>query len=99
MSKFSALVESFQPRRTGMLFGDADLIIPELRPAIRAAGVHQSYGHRWICLPGLLGADGCALRDPVTGKIRFDPTIQFLDQPTRDRFSARAIEQLLSFLP
>jgi hypothetical protein len=35
----------------------------------------------------LLGADGCALRDTVTGKIRFAPTIQFLDQPTRDRFS------------
>ena len=94
MSKLSVLVESFQPRCTGMLFGDTDLIIPELRPAIRATGVHQSYGRRWIGIPqGRCWAPTAALYAILSPARSVAPTIQSLDQLTRDRFSARAIEQ------
>jgi hypothetical protein len=95
VNKFSVLVERFQPRRKDTLFGDADLIIPKLRPAIR--GRRPSIIWESMDLSSgapLLGVDGCAPRSCY----RQDPlalTILFLS--TRDRFSARAIEQLLLF--
>jgi hypothetical protein len=63
-------------------------------PKIRRLRPHHARG-----LGRRQGPDGCAERDPITGKIAHSPVVLSSEQPTRDAFSARAIEHLLSFCP
>ena len=48
MSKLSVNVESSKPLRSNMLFGSADILIPELYLRIREATVHESHGKRTL---------------------------------------------------
>jgi hypothetical protein len=48
VSKLSVNVESSKPLRSNMLFGSADILIPELHLRIREATVHESHGKRTL---------------------------------------------------
>jgi hypothetical protein len=62
--------------------------------------VHESHGKRWVGLPKpQVGRDGVARRDQSTNKILYSPVIEFVDKPTRDAFSARAVAALLENFP
>jgi hypothetical protein len=63
-------------------------------PKIRRLRPHQARG-----LGRRPGPDGCAERDPATGKIAYSPVVLLSEQPTRDPFSAHATDHLLVFCP
>jgi hypothetical protein len=100
MSRLSIKVEAFKAVRSNTLFGFADLVIPEMHLRIREATVHESHGRRWVGLPAKpqVTRDGTVHRDD-RGKTAYSPVIEFLDKPTRDAFSQRAIEALLEAFP
>jgi hypothetical protein len=100
-AKLSVRVDEFKPFKSNTLRGFVDLFVPEMRMRVFGATVHQSHGKRWIGLPAKpqLGPDGCARRDPRTGKILYIPVLQFADKRTADAFSQRGIEALLARWP
>jgi len=67
---------------------------------IREGTVHESHGKRWIGLPAKpqITRDGQVRRDE-RHKTLYAPVIEFLDKPTRDAFSQRAIAALLETYP
>ena len=99
-NNFTVRVESFKALRSNTLFGFADIVIPELHLRIREATVHESHGKRWIGLPAKpqVTRDGQVRRDERQ-KTLYVPVIEFMDKPTRDAFSERAIEALLIAYP
>jgi hypothetical protein len=99
-NKLTVRVESFKALHSNTLFGFADLVIPELHLRIREATVHESHGKRWVGLPAKpqVTRDGAVRRDERQ-KTLYAPVIEFLDKPTRDAFSQRAIEALLEAFP
>jgi hypothetical protein len=98
--KLTVKVESFKALRSNTLFGFADLVIPEMHLRIREATVHESHGKHWVGLPAKpqVNRDGTVRRDE-RGKTAYSPVIEFLDKPTRDAFSQRAVEALLEAFP
>ena len=100
MSKLSVRVENFKPLRSNTLFGFADIVVPEMHMRIREATIHESHGKRWIGLPAKpqVTRDGQVRRDD-RGKTAYAPVLEFIDKPTRDAFSARAIEALVAAFP
>jgi hypothetical protein len=100
VSKFSVQVEAFKPMRSNTLVGFATIIIPELHLRIVDLVVHEKNESRWVNLPAKpqITREGTVRRDE-NGKVTYLPVLEFADKATRDAFSTRAIEALLTGFP
>ena len=99
-SKLSIEVEAFKPMRSNTLVGFCTVLIPEMHLKIVDCTVHEKNDSRWCGLPAkpIVGRDGQVKRDE-RGKIAYVPILEFPDRETRDAFSTRVIEALLTHSP
>lgn len=100
MSKFTVIVDGFQPVRANTLHGFCSITIPELHLRIHDLTVHAKNESRWVGLPARPQIDrsGTARRDD-RGKVAYFPVLEFTDRATRTAFSERVIASLLEFAP
>jgi len=82
--------ENFRAMEKNTLRGFADLVLPSGLKIIGAT-LHEKNGSRWVGMPGR----------PYTkedGKQSWANIIDFVDRPTKDRFTAQALEAIDEFL-
>jgi hypothetical protein len=93
-------VENFKTQRSNTLVGFATVLLPQLHLRIHDLTVHEKNQSRWVGLPAKpwVGRDGIAKRGD-DGKMIYAPVIEFTDRETRDAFSTRVIEALLTRFP
>jgi hypothetical protein len=98
--KLSIEVEQWRGRRSGTLYGFATIRIPELHLRIIDCPVHAKNDSRWAPLPAKpqINKDGNARCDEH-GKVLYATVIEFTDRPTREAFSTRVIDALLTKFP
>ena len=98
MSKLTVRVENFKRLRSNTLFGFAEPLSPPSCTCASAKPLStSSRGKRWIGLPAKpqVTREGHVRRDD-RAKTAYAPVLEFTDKPTRDAFSARAIEALVA---
>jgi hypothetical protein len=84
--------------RRGSLVGFADLHVPAYRIRLFSCTVHEQNGRRWVGLPGRPWVkDGELVRDPDTGKVRYEAILAFDDQAILRRFSDAAVAAIEAY--
>ena len=93
-------ITGWTPKSGQSLCGFADI---QLNSGLRilGVGIFTANGKSWASLPSkpIIGADGAAKRDNVTGKVRYAPILEWLDRATADRFSIAVIDALDALHP
>jgi hypothetical protein len=100
MPHVSIEVESFKAQRSNTLVGFCTVLLPQLHLRIIDLTVHEKNGSRWVGLPSKpwVGRDGVAKRGD-DGKMIYAPVLDFTDRATKDAFSDRVIDALLTRFP
>jgi hypothetical protein len=90
----------WKPVRKGPLRGWATLKIERMHQKIHDVGIFEQDGKRWANLPSkpMIGRDGMVLKD-TAGKTRYQPTIEWTDKETIERFNAAVVQELLTRFP
>jgi hypothetical protein len=97
--KLTIRCHEFKPLQRNTLHGFATVLVEELLN-IRDIAIHQRNGRRWAQLPAkLIGKDGAALRNAETGKVVYQPLLQFADRRVADAFSENVVEAVLKLHP
>jgi hypothetical protein len=90
------VIENFRPTPTpaAVLRGFADVTMPDGMILYRCT-VFMKDGHAWAAPPSkqIIERDGSVSRTP-DGKVRYEPTVSFVDRATTDRWSKLVIEAL-----
>ncbi|MBL6079701.1 hypothetical protein JMJ56_16910 [Belnapia sp. T18] len=83
----------WKPRVQNSLRGFADVKLSS-GLIVHEIVVHAANGKAWANLPSkpMIGRDGQVMRDPTTGKPKYNPILEWTDRPTADRFSAAVID-------
>jgi hypothetical protein len=94
------IITDWRPLPKNTLLGFCSMRLPS-GIQIADCSVHQKNGKFWVSPPGKpqLDRDGIALRDAVTGRIKYLPIITFETKAFADRFSAQIIEALRRAFP
>jgi hypothetical protein len=85
--------------RRGSLVGFADLHIVGYRMRLFSCPVHEQNGKRWVGLPARpwLDRDNQLVRDPDTGKAKWQPIITFDSRDILARFSDAAVAAVATY--
>ena len=90
----------WKPVVRNTLCGFATVRIQRIGLVVADVAVHQKNQSRWASLPSKpIHRNGAILRDEATGKIRYQPILQWADRKTADRFSIAVVEELLARHP
>ena len=89
------LIRDWRPVRKGALLGFARVELPS---GMILADCTVMTGERgpWVSPPSkpMIGRDGTALKDADTGRVKYQPIIEFASREIRDRFSTAVVEAL-----
>jgi hypothetical protein len=88
------IIRVFKPMERNMFRGFCTAKLPS-GMVIADDTIHVSNGKVWASPPSkpMISREGAALKD-ASGKVRYQPIIEFRDKETRDRWSAAVIEAL-----
>jgi hypothetical protein len=88
-------IAAFSPMNAGALRGFADVTLPSGMLLYRCS-IFAKDGRAWASPPSkqIIGRDGVVQRD-ANGKVRYEPTVSFVDRSTADRWSVAVIDALL----
>ncbi len=99
MSALPILVSDWKPLRKGALRGFCIATLPS-GMILHEISVFATNGKAWCSPPSkpMVGRDGKVIVGD-NGKTKYVPLIEFVDRPTRDRFSDAIIAALLAAHP
>ena len=84
--------------RRGSLVGFTDLHLPRMRLRLFSCTVHEQNGRKWVGLPSRPWMkDGELVRDPDTGKVRYEPVLGFDSKDILGRFSDAAVAAIEAY--
>jgi hypothetical protein len=91
----------WKPVRRNTLRGFCCVEIARISLRVDDVAIHQKGPSRWASLPNrpMIDGNGTVLRDETTGKIRYQPVLQWADKNVAGRFSAAVVAELLSRYP
>lgn len=92
-------IENFKPMNAGALRGFCDVTLPS-GMVLHRCSVFAKDDRAWASAPSkqVIGRDGTVQRT-ADGKVRYEPTVSFVDRATQDRWSAAVIEALRAAHP
>jgi hypothetical protein len=91
----------WKPVRRNTLCGFACVKIERINLRVDDVAIHQKGNSRWASMPSkpMMDRNGAVLRDETTGKIRYQPLLQWADRKTADRFNIAVVAELLARFP